>query len=233
MRRGKKYQESDKLIDRHKLYALDEGVEILKKTATANFDETIELHARLGVDSRHADQQVRGVLSLPHGTGREVTIAVFAEGEAAEAAKEAGADIIGSDDLAERIQNENFLDFDVVIATPDMMGTVGRLGQILGPQGLMPNPRSGTVTQDVASAVKDIKAGQIEYRTDKTNIIHVPVGKASFTEDDLKDNIKAIVGELIKMRPASVSGQYLKTISISATMGPGIKLNPTQFQRSE
>lgn len=233
MRRGKKYRDNVKLVDPHKLYPLDEGVDLLKKTATANFDETIELHARLGVDSRHADQQVRGVLALPHGTGREVTIAVFAEGEAAEAAKEAGADIVGSNDLAERIQNENFLDFDVAVATPDMMGIVGRLGQILGPQGLMPNPRSGTVTQDVVAAVKDIKAGQIEYRTDKTNIIHVPVGKASFSEDDLKDNIKAIVGELIKMRPASASGQYLRSISISATMGPGIKLNPSQFQKSE
>jgi len=227
-KKGKKYQEAVKLVDRSKMYALEEAVELVKKTATANFDETVELHVRLGVDSRHADQQVRGAVVLPHGTGKEVKILVFAKGEKATEAEKAGADYVGADDLVAKIQGENWFDFDVVVATPDMMGVVGRLGRVLGPKGLMPNPKSGTVTFDLEKAVKDIKAGKVEYRLDKANIVHVPVGRASFGNEQLLENVRTIMDAIVKAKPAAAKGQYLRSITLTSTMGPGIKISPSR-----
>ncbi|MGN0204456.1 MAG: 50S ribosomal protein L1 [Coprococcus sp.] len=229
MKKGKRYVESAKLVDRTNLYEVGEAVSIVKKAASAKFDETIEAHIKLGVDGRHADQQVRGAVVLPHGTGKKVRVLVFAKGDKVEEAQAAGAEFVGGQELVPKIQNEGWLDFDVVVATPDMMGVVGRLGRILGPKGLMPNPKAGTVTMDVAKAVKDIKAGKIEYRLDKTNIIHVPVGKASFTEEQLADNFHTLMAAIIKAKPAAAKGQYLRSVTISSTMGPGIKLNPTKL----
>ena len=222
---GKKYQDSVKLIEKTKLYDASEAIALVCQTSKAKFDETIELHIRLGVDSRHADQQVRGAIVLPNGTGKTVKTLVFAKGDRADAAKEAGADYVGADDLVAKITGENWFDFDVVIATPDMMGVVGRLGKVLGPKGLMPNPKAGTVTMDVAKAVKEAKAGKIEYRLDKTNIIHCPIGKASFGAEKLQQNFDALVGAVIKARPAAAKGQYIKSCVIASTMGPGIKVN--------
>ena len=232
-KRGKKYQESVKLVDKHKEYELKEAVNVVLEASKANFDETVELHARLGVDSRHADQQVRGAIVLPNGTGRNVKVAVFAKGDKVEEAKAAGADFVGGEELAERVQKEGWLDFDVAVATPDMMGVVGKIGRILGPKGLMPNPKSGTVTFDVADAVKEIKAGKVEYRVDKANIVHCPVGKVSFGEEKLSENIDTLMGALVKAKPQSSKGKYLKSLSISSTMGPGVKLIPTQFVAKE
>ena len=229
MKKGKRYVESAKLVDRTNLYEVGEAVSIVKKAASAKFDETIEAHIKLGVDGRHADQQVRGAVVLPHGTGKKVRVLVFAKGDKVEEAQAAGAEFVGGQELVPKIQNEGWLDFDVVVATPDMMGVVGRLGRILGPKGLMPNPKAGTVTMDVAKAVKDIKAGKIEYRLDKTNIIHVPVGKASFTEEQLADNFHTLMAAIIKAKPAAAKGQYLRSVTITSTMGPGIKLNPTKL----
>ena len=229
MKKGKRYQEAVKLVEKTKLYDLDEAVAILKKSANAKFDETIEAHVRLGVDGRHADQQVRGAVVLPHGTGKTVKVLVFAKGDNIDKALAAGADYAGGDELVPKIQNEGWLDFDVVIATPDMMGVFGRLGRVLGPKGLMPNPKAGTVTMDVVKAIEDVKAGKIEYRLDKANIIHVPVGKASFSEADIADNFSALMGALIKAKPSAAKGQYLKSVTITSTMGPGIKLNPIKF----
>ncbi|WP_418495336.1 50S ribosomal protein L1 [Enterocloster bolteae] len=225
MKKGKRYVESAKLVDRTNLYDVDEAVSILKKTASAKFDETIEAHIRLGVDGRHADQQVRGAVVLPHGTGKTVRVLVFAKGDKVAEAEAAGADFVGGDELVPRIQKEGWLDFDVVVATPDMMGIVGRLGRILGPKGLMPNPKAGTVTMDVTKAVNDIKAGKIEYRLDKTNIIHVPLGKASFTEEQLADNFQTLIDAIMKAKPSTVKGAYLKSVALTSTMGPGVKLN--------
>ena len=222
---GKKYQDSVKLIEKTKLYDANEAIALVCQTSKAKFDETIELHIRLGVDSRHADQQVRGAIVLPNGTGKTAKTLVFAKGDRADAAKEAGADYVGADDLVAKITGENWFDFDVVIATPDMMGVVGRLGKVLGPKGLMPNPKAGTVTMDVAKAVKEAKAGKIEYRLDKTNIIHCPIGKASFGAEKLQENFDALVGAVIKARPAAAKGQYIKSCVIASTMGPGIKVN--------
>ena len=227
MKKGKRYVESAKLVDRTNLYDVEEAVSIIKKTANAKFDETIEAHIKLGVDGRHADQQVRGAVVLPHGTGKKVRVLVFAKGDKVEEAQAAGADFVGGQELVPKIQNEGWLDFDVVVATPDMMGVVGRLGRVLGPKGLMPNPKAGTV--DVTKAVNDIKAGKIEYRLDKTNIIHVPVGKASFTEEQLADNFHTLMGAIVKAKPAAAKGQYLKSVTITSTMGPGIKLNPVKL----
>ena len=229
MKKGKRYVESAKLVDRTNLYDVDEAVSILKKTASAKFDETIEAHIRLGVDGRHADQQVRGAVVLPHGTGKTVRVLVFAKGDKGAEAEAAGADLVGGDELVPRIQKEGWLDFDVVVATPDMMGIVGRLGRILGPKGLMPNPKAGTVTMDVTKAINDIKAGKIEYRLDKSNIIHVPIGKASFTEEQLADNFHTLIGAINKAKPAAAKGQYLKSVVVSSTMGPGIKLNTVKL----
>ena len=229
MKKGKRYVESAKLVDRTNLYDVEEAVSIIKKTANAKFDETIEAHIKLGVDGRHADQQVRGAVVLPHGTGKKVKVLVFAKGDKVEEAQAAGADFVGGQELVPKIQNEGWLDFDVVVATPDMMGVVGRLGRVLGPKGLMPNPKAGTVTMDVTKAVNDIKAGKIEYRLDKTNIIHVPVGKASFTEEQLADNFHTLMGAIVKAKPAAAKGQYLKRVTITSTMGPGIKLNPVKL----
>ena len=229
MKKGKRYVESAKLVDRTNLYDVEEAVSIIKKTANAKFDETIEAHIKLGVDGRHADQQVRGAVVLPHGTGKKVKVLVFAKGDKVEEAQAAGADFVGGQELVPKIQNEGWLDFDVVVATPDMMGVVGRLGRVLGPKGLMPNPKAGTVTMDVTKAVNDIKAGKIEYRLDKTNIIHVPVGKASFTEEQLADNFHTLMGAIVKAKPAAAKGQYLKSVTITSTMGPGIKLNPVKL----
>ena len=229
MKKGKRYVESAKLVDRTNLYDVEEAVSIIKKTANAKFDETIEAHIKLGVDGRHADQQVRGAVVLPHGTGKKVRVLVFAKGDKVEEAQAAGADFVGGQELVPKIQNEGWLDFDVVVATPDMMGVVGRLGRILGPKGLMPNPKAGTVTMDVTKAVNDIKAGKIEYRLDKTNIIHVPVGKASFTEEQLADNFHTLMGAIVKAKPAAAKGQYLRSVTITSTMGPGIKLNPVKL----
>ena len=229
MKRGKRYAESAKLVDRTNLYDVDEAVRLLKQTASAKFDETVEAHFRLGVDGRHADQQVRGAVVLPNGTGKSVRVLVFAKGEKLDEATAAGADFVGGEELIPRIQNEGWLDFDVCVATPDMMGVVGRLGRILGPKGLMPNPKAGTVTMDIANAVKEIKAGKIEYRLDKSNIIHCPVGKASFTEEMITDNFQTLVAAIVKARPAAAKGQYLKSVSISTTMGPGIKVNPAKL----
>jgi len=226
MKRGKKYIESAKLIDRTKLYDPAEALELVRQTAKAKFDETVEAHIKLGVDSRHADQQVRGAVVLPHGTGKTVKVLVFAKGDKAREAEEGGADFVGAEELVTKIQKENWFDFDVVVATPDMMGVVGRLGKILGPKGLMPNPKAGTVTMDVAKAVAEIKAGKIEYRLDKTNIIHCPIGKASFDPDKLLDNFRTLLGAIIKAKPAAAKGQYLRSVVVSSTMGPGIKVNP-------
>lgn len=225
MKRGKRYKEAAKLVDRSNLYDTAEAIAILKKTASAKFDETIEAHLRTGCDGRHADQQVRGAVVLPHGTGKVVRILVFAKGAKAEEAKAAGADFVGAEELIPKIQHEGWLDFDVVVATPDMMGVVGRLGRILGPKGLMPNPKAGTVTMDVTKAVNDIKAGKIEYRLDKTNIIHVPVGKASFTEEQLADNFQTLMDAIMKAKPSTVKGAYLRSVTLTSTMGPGVKLN--------
>jgi large subunit ribosomal protein L1 len=229
MKRGKKYTSVAKLIDRSVQYDATEAISLVKKSAVAKFDETVEAHIRLGVDGRHADQQVRGAVVLPHGTGKTVRVLVFAKGEKANEAKAAGADIVGADDLVPRIQNENWFEFDVVVATPDMMGVVGRLGRILGPKGLMPNPKAGTVTMDVTKAINDIKAGKIEYRLDKTNIIHCPLGKASFTEEQLKDNFQTLIGAVIKAKPSAAKGQYLRSVTLASTMGPGVKLNTAKL----
>ena len=225
---GKKYVESSKLVDRSVLYTPAEALDLAVKTAKAKFDETIELHVRLGVDPRHADQQVRGAVVLPHGTGRSVKVLVFAKGDKAKEAQEAGADFVGADELVQKIQGENWFDYDVVVATPDMMGVVGRLGRVLGPKGLMPNPKSGTVTFDVAKAIADIKAGKVEYRVDKTAIVHCPIGKKSFGVEKLLDNFKTLMDALVKAKPAAAKGQYIKSVSVSSTMGPGAKINPTK-----
>ena len=229
MKRGKKYTEAAKVIERGTLYDKDEAVPLVKKTAVAKFDETIEAHIRTGCDGRHADQQIRGAVVLPHGTGKKVRILVFAKDAKAEEAKAAGADFVGGDELIPKIQNENWFEFDVVVATPDMMGIVGRLGRVLGPKGLMPNPKAGTVTMDVTKAIQDIKAGKIEYRLDKTNIIHVPIGKASFTEEQLADNFQTLIDAVNKARPAAVKGQFLKSVTLTSTMGPGVKVNPAKL----
>ncbi len=229
MFRGKKYQDSAKLVDRAKLYDVEEALELAIKTAKAKFDETVELHAKLGVDSRHADQQVRGAIVLPHGTGKTAKVLVFAKGPKADEALAAGADYVGEMELCTKIQEENWFDFDVVVATPDMMGVVGRLGKVLGPKGLMPSPKAGTVTMDVTKAVNDIKAGKIEYRVDKNNIIHCPIGKVSFGKEKLADNFNALMGAIIKAKPAAAKGQYLRSVVVSSTMGPGIKLNGSKL----
>ena len=228
-KRGKRYKEAVKLVDREHLYDAVEAMEIAKKMATANFDETVEAHIRLGVDSRHADQQVRGAVVLPHGTGKTVTVLVFAKGEKMTEAENAGADYVGGEELMEKIQGENWFDFDVVVATPDMMSVVGRLGRLLGPKGLMPNPKSGTVTFDLERAIKEIKAGKVEYRLDKANIIHVPVGKVSFEKDKLVDNFRTLMDAIIKAKPAASKGQYLRSVTVTTTMGPGIKINPARI----
>ena len=229
MKRGKKYQETAKLVDRLSLYEPAEAVALAKKTAVAKFDETIEAHIRTGCDGRHAEQQIRGAVVLPHGTGKTVKVLVFAKGEKVAEAEAAGADHVGGDELIPRIQNEGWLDFDVVVATPDMMGVVGRLGKLLGPKGLMPNPKAGTVTMDVKKAIEDIKAGKIEYRLDKSNIIHVPIGKASFTEDKLEANFTTLMEAIVKARPSAVKGQFLRSVTLASTMGPGVKVNTTRF----
>ena len=229
MKRGKKYLETAKLIERGNLYDKAEAIELVKKTAVAKFDETIEAHIRTGCDGRHADQQIRGAVVLPHGTGKKVRILVFAKDAKAQEAIDAGADYVGAEELIPRIQNEGWFDYDVVVATPNMMGVVGRLGRVLGPKGLMPNPKAGTVTMDVAKAIADIKAGKIEYRLDKTNIIHVPLGKASFTEEQLADNFQTLIDAINKAKPAAVKGQFLKSVTLTSTMGPGIKINPAKL----
>ena len=229
MKTGKRYSEAAKLIEKTKTYDLEEAVALVKKTASAKFDETIEAHFRLGVDGRHADQQVRGAVVLPHGTGKTVKVLVFAKGNKVDEALAAGADYAGGDELVPKIQNEGWLDFDVVVATPDMMGVVGRLGRVLGPKGLMPNPKAGTVTMDVTKAINDIKAGKIEYRLDKSNIIHVPIGKASFTEEQLTDNFQTLRDAVVKAKPAAAKGQYIKSLVVASTMGPGVKLNVTKY----
>ncbi len=225
MKRGKNYIESAKLIDNSRLYDAAEAFEILVNASKAKFDETVEAHIRLGVDSRHADQQVRGAVVLPHGTGKTVRVLVFAKGEKATEAEAAGADFVGAEDLVQKIQTENWFEFDVIVATPDMMGVVGRIGRVLGPKGLMPNPKAGTVTMDVTRAITDIKAGKIEYRLDKTNIIHCPVGKVSFGKEKLTENFKTLMSAIIKAKPSAAKGQYLKSVAVASTMGPGIKLN--------
>ena len=229
MKRGKKYQEAAKLFDRSAAYEPVEAISLVQKTATAKFDETIEIHIRLGVDSRHADQQVRGAVVLPHGTGRSKRVLVFAKGPKADEAAAAGADFVGAEDMVEKITKENWFDFDVVVATPDMMGVVGRLGKVLGPKGLMPNPKSGTVTMDVAKAIDEIKAGKIEYRLDKTNIIHCPIGKASFGDEKLNENFKTLISAVIKAKPAASKGQYMKSVILTSTMGPGIRINTSKL----
>ena len=229
MKKGKRYQENFKLVDRTVLYDPEDAVKLVKQTANAKFDETIEASVRLGVDPRHADQQVRGTVVLPHGTGKTVRVLVFAKGDRAREAEEAGADFVGAEELVAKIQNENWLDFDVCVATPDMMGVVGRLGRILGPRGLMPNPRSGTVTMEVGKAVRDIKAGKVEYRVDRTGIIHVPIGKASFDEQKLLENLQVLMEAVIRAKPAAAKGTYLRSIVLSSTMGPGIKVNTARF----
>ncbi|MCD7867290.1 MAG: 50S ribosomal protein L1 [Clostridiales bacterium] len=229
MKRGKKYVEAAKAVNRSTLYDTAEAISLAKKTAVAKFDETIEAHIRTGCDGRHADQQIRGAVVLPHGTGKQVRVLVFAKDAKADEARAAGAEFVGGQELVPKIQNEGWLDFDVVVATPDMMGIVGRLGRILGPKGLMPNPKSGTVTMDVTKAIHDIKAGKVEYRLDKTNIIHVPIGKASFTEEQLNDNFQTLIGAIIKARPSTVKGQFLKSVVITSTMGPGVKINPVKL----
>ena len=229
MKRGKRYAEAAKLVDRMNLYDTAEAISIVKKAAVAKFDETVEAHIRTGCDGRHADQQIRGAVVLPHGTGKTVRILVFAKGAKADEAQAAGADYVGAEELIPRIQNEGWLDFDVVVATPDMMGVVGRLGRILGPKGLMPNPKAGTVTMDVTKAINDIKAGKIEYRLDKANIIHVPVGKTSFEEEKLQENFNALMDAIVKAKPSALKGQYLRSITLATTMGPGVKVNVAKY----
>ena len=229
MKHGKKYIESKKLVDRTKLYDLEEGCTLCIDMAKAKFDETVELHVRLGVDSRHADQQVRGAVVLPHGTGKNVRVLAIVKGDNEKAALEAGADLVGAEEMVAKIQNEGFMDFDVLITSPDMMGLVGRLGRVLGPRGLMPNPKAGTVTTNIAQAVKEAKAGKIEYRLDKANIIHVPVGKASFGTEKLSENIATVMDAVVKAKPAAAKGQYIRSVSIATTMGPGVKLNNAKF----
>ena len=229
MKHGKKYVDSKKLVDKTKLYDLEEACTLCVSTAKAKFDETVELHVRLGVDSRHADQQVRGAVVLPHGTGKNVKVLVIAKGDKEKEALEAGADLVGAEDMVAKIQNEGWMDFDVLITTPDMMGLVGRLGRVLGPRGLMPNPKAGTVTPNVAQAVKEAKAGKIEYRLDKANIIHVPVGKASFGTEKLSENINTVMDAIVKAKPAAAKGQYIRSAAIATTMGPGVKLNNAKF----
>ena len=225
MKHGKKYVEAAKLVDRTTLYEPAEAIALVKKTATAKFDETVEVHIRTGCDGRHADQQIRGAVVLPNGTGKTVRVLVFAKGDKVSEAEAAGADYVGGEELIPKIQNDGWLDFDVVVATPDMMGVVGRLGKVLGPKGLMPNPKAGTVTMDVAKAIADIKAGKIEYRLDKTNIVHVPVGKVSFTEEALQENFNALMEAIVKAKPSAVKGQYLRSITLTSTMGPGVKVS--------
>jgi len=232
MKRGKRYAESAKNIDRAVQYDTVEAVALVKKTASAKFDETVEAHIRTGCDGRHADQQIRGAVVLPHGTGRTVRVLVFAKGVKADEAQAAGADYVGAEELIPKIQKENWFEFDVVVATPDMMGVVGRLGRLLGPKGLMPNPKAGTVTMDVAKAIQEIKAGKIEYRLDKTNIVHVPVGKVSFTEEQLKENFEAVMNAIVKAKPAAVKGTYLKSVTLASTMGPGVKVNPVKLMNA-
>ena len=229
MKHGKKYTDAAKLIESGKFYDPTEATKLVKKTATAKFDETIEIHIRTGCDGRHADQQIRGAVVLPHGTGKKVRVLVFAKGPKADEAEKAGADFVGGEELIPKIQKEGWFEFDVVVATPDMMGVVGRLGKVLGPKGLMPNPKAGTVTMDVTKAINDIKAGKIEYRLDKANIIHVPVGKASFSAEQLAENFNALMEAIEKAKPSTVKGQYLKSISLTTTMGPGIKINPAKY----
>ena len=229
MKRGKKYQDAVKAYDRSAQYDVAEAIDLVKKNATAKFDETIELHLRTGCDGRHAEQQIRGAVVLPHGTGKTVKVLVFAKGTKLDEAQAAGADFVGGEELIPKIQNEGWLDFDVVVATPDMMGVVGRLGRVLGPKGLMPNPKAGTVTMDVTKAVNDIKAGKIEYRLDKANIIHVPIGKASFSEEQLADNFQTLIDAVNKAKPATLKGQYMKSVSVAPTMGPGVKINPLKL----
>ncbi|MBE7011888.1 MAG: 50S ribosomal protein L1 [Ruminococcaceae bacterium] len=230
MKMGKKYQDSIKLLEKGKLYDSNEAMSLACQTAKAKFDETVEIHVKLGVDSRHADQQVRGAVVLPNGTGKNVRVLVFAREGKAEEAKAAGADFVGAEDLVQKIQSENWFDFDIVVATPDMMGVVGRIGKTLGPKGLMPNPKAGTVTPDVAKAISEIKSGKIEYRLDKTNIIHCPLGKASFGPEKLTENFNALMGAIIKARPAAAKGQYLRSVTIATTMGPGIKINTSKIE---
>ena len=229
MKRGKKYQESAKLVEKSRLYDTAEAMDLITKTAKAKFDETVEAHIRLGVDSRHADQQVRGAVVLPHGTGKTARVLVFAKGDKATEAEQAGADFVGAEELIPRIQNDNWFEYDVIVATPDMMGVVGRLGKVLGPKGLMPNPKAGTVTMDVAKAISEIKSGKIEYRLDKTNIIHCPIGKASFGVEKLSDNFNTLLNAVIKAKPAAAKGQYLKSVVVTSTMGPGIKVNASKI----
>ena len=229
MKHGKKYMEKAKLVDRQSLYDVDAAIDLVQKTTVAKFDETVEAHIRLGVDSRHADQQVRGAVVLPHGTGKKVRVLVFAKGDKAAEAEAAGAEFVGAEELVTKIQNENWFDYDVVVATPDMMGVVGRLGRVLGPKGLMPNPKAGTVSMDVKRAVTEIKAGKIEYRLDKTNIIHVPLGKVSFGIEKLQENFQTLMSAVIKAKPAAAKGQYLKSVVLASTMGPGVKLNPAKI----
>lgn len=224
-KRGKKYQDSAKLVDRAALYDVSEAIALVTQTAKAKFDETVEVHLKLGVDGRHADQQVRGAIVLPHGTGKTKRVLVFAKGDKAKEAEAAGADFVGAEEMAKKIQTENWFDFDVVVATPDMMGVVGRLGKVLGPKGLMPNPKSGTVTMDIVKALEEIKAGKVEYRLDKTNIIHTPIGKASFGSEKLTDNFNALLEAVVKAKPSAAKGQYLKSVTLATTMGPGIKVN--------
>jgi len=226
MKRGKKYNEAAKLVEAQKLYDVTEALDLVQKTSITKFDATVEAHIRLGVDSRHADQQVRGAVVLPHGTGREVRVLVFAKGEKAAEAEAAGADYVGAEELVAKIQGESWFEFDVVVATPDMMGVVGRIGRVLGPKGLMPNPKAGTVTADVTKAIAEIKAGKIEYRLDKTNIIHVPIGKVSFGTEKLADNFQTLMGAVIKAKPAAAKGTYLRSVVLASTMGPGVKVNP-------
>ena len=229
MKRGKKYQDSAKLIEKARLYDAAEALDLVTKTAKAKFDETVEAHIRLGVDSRHADQQVRGAVVLPHGTGKTARVLVFAKGDKATEAEQAGADFVGAEELIPRIQNDNWFDYDVIVATPDMMGVVGRLGKVLGPKGLMPNPKAGTVTMDVAKAISEIKSGKIEYRLDKTNIIHCPIGKASVGVEKLSDNFNTLMSAVIKAKPAAAKGQYLKSVVVTSTMGPGVKINTSKL----
>lgn len=231
MKRGKRYQEGVELVDRTALYDPEESIELVKKTATAKFDETIEVSVKLNVNPRHADQQVRGAVVMPHGTGQTVRVLVFAKGDKAREAEEAGADFVGAEELAQKIEQENWLDFDVCVATPDMMSVVGRLGRVLGPRGLMPNPKSGTVTMDVDKAVREIKAGKVEYRVDKSGIVHVPIGKASFSEQELLENLEVLMDAIIRARPDAIKGGYMKSVVISSTMGPGIKISPIKFYK--
>ena len=229
MKKGKRYVEASKLVDKTQVYDIPEAVALVKKTAVAKFDETVELHIRTGCDGRHAEEQIRGAVVLPHGTGKTVRVLVFAKGDKVAEAEAAGADFVGGEELIPKIQNEGWLEFDVVVATPDMMGVVGRLGKVLGPKGLMPNPKAGTVTMDVTKAINDIKAGKIEYRLDKSNIVHCPIGKVSFSEEQLVENLKAIMDAIVKAKPASLKGTYLKSITISSTMGPGVKVSTLKY----